>query len=181
MFTKPARQGSSVGVSRCADRDALAEGIAEALRHDRVALVEEAVDGLREIECGVTGNTTVEVTAAGETVHSGEFYDFEAKYNAPVKLECPADVPAAIQATAREYAERAYRAIGARGLARVDFFYKETTGTLWVNEINTLPGMTNQSMFWAVWQAEGLDRVQLISRLIDLALETAVKDQNFPP
>ena len=181
VFTKPSRQGSSVGIRRCTDRTSLAAGIEDALAYDRVALVETAVEGLREIECGITGNTQFEVTAAGETVHTGEFYDFEAKYAAPVKLECPAAIGAPVQAAAQEYAERAFRAIGGRGLARVDLFYQADTDGLWVNEINTLPGMTDQSMFWAVWDAEGLSRPELAGRLLTLALETAAVEQNFPP
>jgi len=181
LFTKPARQGSSIGISRAADRDTLVAGITEALTFDRDVIVEEAVEGAREIECGVLGNATVEVTRPGETVHTGAFYDFEAKYLAPVELRCPADVDLAVQQRCVEYAREAYLGIGARGMARVDFFYVETTGELLINEINTIPGLTPQSMFPPAWAAEGLDFPALVDRLLALALDAASADGRYAP
>jgi D-alanine-D-alanine ligase len=181
LFTKPARQGSSIGIRRCASREEVVGGIEEAFGYDRVAIVEQGLADVREIECGVIGNTAVEVTRPGETVHAGEFYDFEAKYVSAVELRCPADLSDEVTRLTMEYAKEAYLAIGCRGMARVDFFYLERTGQVLVNEINTIPGMTSQSMFWVVWEAEGLSRGALLDRLLTLALEASEAEARFAP
>ena len=182
VFTKPARQGSSIGISRCTDRDGLAAGVAEALEYDRVVIVERGLDGVHELECGVIGNDDPLVTAPGETIHTGaQFYDFDAKYLEPVKLQCPADVPAEVAAKCTEYAEQAYAAIGARGLARVDFFYLPDTGEVLVNEINTIPGLTPQSMFPPVWEAQGVPFRVLIDRLLAYAIEASDESARYSP
>jgi D-alanine-D-alanine ligase len=181
IFTKPARQGSSIGIRRCTNRDELAAGIEEALGYDRVAIVEEGLDEVRELECGVVGNAEITVTRPGETVHSGTFYDFEAKYLAPVELRCPADVPDEVLERCMRYAREAYLAIGARGMARVDFFYAQSTGELYVNEINTIPGLTPASMFPPVWACEGVAFPDLIDRLLALALAAAEVDGRYAP
>ncbi len=181
VFTKPARQGSSLGVRRCADRDGLEKGLAEAFDYDRVAMVEQALDDLRELECGVLGNAVPEVTRPGETVHVGDFYDFDAKYLRPVELRCPAEVPVEILRRCMDYAREAYLAIGCRGMARVDFFYVEAEGALYVNEINTIPGFTPASMFPAVWAAEGRSYPQLVADLIDLALDAGRAEARYAP
>jgi D-alanine-D-alanine ligase len=182
LFTKPARQGSSIGIRKVCTRDELAAGIEEAFCYDRVAVVEQGLEGIRELECGVLGNAVVQVTRPGETVHTGPaFYDYEAKYLLPVELRCPADVPADVARTCMAYARQAYLVIGARGMARVDFFYNERTGEVLVNEINTIPGLTPTSMFPPVWAAEGLEFGQLISRLLDLALEVVRVEKHYAP
>jgi D-alanine-D-alanine ligase len=181
VFTKPSRQGSSIGIRRCESRDELIAGVEEAYAYDRVVIVERGLDGVREIECGVIGNATVEVTRPGETVHTGSFYDFEAKYVSPVELRCPADLPEHVSKQTMDFAREAYLAIGCRGMGRVDFFYLEDAGEILVNEINTIPGLTSQSMFWVVWEAEGLSRTALIDRLLDLALEASETEAHFAP
>jgi D-alanine-D-alanine ligase len=182
LFTKPARQGSSIGIRKVHDRDALVTGVEEAFGYDRVAIVEQGLEGIRELECGVLGNAVVEVTRPGETVHAGSaFYDYEAKYLSPVELRCPADVPADVARACMAYAREAYHAIGARGMARVDFFYDERTGKVLVNEINTIPGLTPASMFPPIWAAEGREFRDLIDRLLDLALEAAQAERHYAP
>jgi D-alanine-D-alanine ligase len=181
LFTKPARQGSSIGVCKVAARDELIVGIDEAFSYDRVAIVEEALATPRELECGVLGNSRIEVTRPGEVVTGHEYYDFEAKYLDEVDLRCPAEVPDDVAGTCREYAREAYLAIGARGMARVDFFYLERTGQVLVNEINTIPGFTPVSMFPAVWAAEGVSYPTLIDRLLDLALRAARAEARYAP
>jgi D-alanine-D-alanine ligase len=182
LFTKPARQGSSIGIRKARDCGELVAGIEEAFGYDRVAIVEQGLEGIRELECGVLGNAVVEVTRPGETVHVGPaFYDFEAKYLSPVELHCPADVPAEVAHACMTYAREAYFAIGARGMARVDFFYDERTGEVLVNEINTIPGLTPTSMFPPVWAAEGLAFPDLIDRLLDLAVEAAQAEKRYAP
>ncbi|MGH8901812.1 MAG: D-alanine--D-alanine ligase family protein [Egibacteraceae bacterium] len=182
LFTKPARQGSSIGIRKARGRDELVAGIEEAFGYDRVAVVEQGLENVRELECGVLGNAVVEVTRPGEAVHAGPaFYDYEAKYLSPVELRCPADVPADVAHTCMAYAREAYLAIGARGMARVDFFYNERTSEVLVNEINTIPGLTPTSMFPPVWAAEGLRFRDLIDRLLDLALEAAEAERHYAP
>lgn len=182
VYTKPARQGSSIGIRRCATREQLVTGIAEAFDHDRVAIIEEGLEHPRELECGVMGNADVVVTPPGELVHTGEeFYDFAAKYLRPVEISCPADVPEAVTQRCRDFAREAFLAIGGRGMARVDFFYVEATGELWVNEINTIPGMTDQSMFWYLWEAEGRTRADVVADLLELAVETGEQSARFSP
>jgi len=175
VFVKPARAGSSVGVSKVHDWDELDAALDIAFAEDHTVLVESGISG-REVECGVLqgrdeGPTRVSV--AGEIVMTGrEFYDFDAKYrDAPgIELVCPADLLPEELAEMQRIAARAFDAIGGRGLARVDFFY--TGGEFIVNEINTMPGFTPISMFPACWLATGLSYPELITELIELGLET---------
>lgn len=181
VFSKPARQGSSIGVNYCEERDALRRGLDDAFAHDRVAVVEQALSDAREVECGVLGNADPVVTRPGELVHTGDYYDFQAKYLSPVELICPADLPESITERCMAFAREAFLGIGARGMARVDFFYLDDEDTVFVNEINTIPGMTSQSMFWVVWESEGYDRPALVDRLLTLALEAADAAAHWPP
>lgn len=181
MFTKPVRQGSSIGIRKCTDREGLAAGIAEAFAYDRVAIIEQGLPGVRELECGVLGNADIEVTPPGEVITGHEFYDFEAKYLDEVDLRCPADAPEEVQRTCMDYARRAYLAIGARGMARVDFFYADDTRQVFVNEINTIPGFTPASMYPYVWSTRGLDYPRLVDRLLELALETGRSGAHYAP
>jgi D-alanine-D-alanine ligase-like ATP-grasp enzyme len=126
LFTKPARQGSSIGIKPVPSREELVAGIEEAFGYDRVAIVEEGLDRRPRDRVRGARQRRVEVTRPGETVHRADFYDFEAKYIAPVELRCPADLPADVAAAlTMRYAREAYLAIGCRGMARVDFFYVE--------------------------------------------------------
>jgi D-alanine-D-alanine ligase len=180
MFTKPARQGSSIGIRKVRSRDELQAGIDEALGYDRCVLVERGLDGLRELECGVLGNTHVEVTPPGEVLTGNEFYDFEGKYlDDQLRLQCPADVPEDVRDRCMDLARRAYRAIGARGMARVDLFHVD--GEVLVNEINTIPGFTAASMFPYVWSTQGVPAGQLVDRLLRLALEAGDSEGRFSP
>ncbi|MFB2584479.1 D-alanine--D-alanine ligase family protein [Herbiconiux liukaitaii] len=175
LFVKPARAGSSVGVSKVSSLSSLGEAIEVALAEDSRVLVESAVSG-REVECGVLGGhfgAAPRVSVAGEIVMTGrEFYDFEAKYlgGSGVSLVCPADLSEAELAEMQSLAARAFTAIDGSGLARVDFFLTPS-GSFVVNEINTMPGFTPISMFPACWIASGLSYPELIDELIELALE----------
>ncbi len=177
VFAKPARAGSSQGVSRVTSWDQLDAAIAAALKHDAKVLVEEGVAG-REIECAVLETPdSLKASQPGEIVTGGEhqFYDYEAKYfdEAAVTLKCPADLPADVVATVREYALRAFSAIGAEGIARVDMFVG-ADGSVVVNEINTMPGFTPFSMYPRMWEIEGLDYAALVETLLTTALERPV-------
>jgi D-alanine-D-alanine ligase len=171
VFTKPARLGSSIGISKVKTPDGLAAGLADAFAHDTKAVVEQGIVA-RELECGVLGNDTPEASVVGEVIPGHEFYDFEAKYlDESLKLEIPAQVPEAVTAQVRELSRRAFLALGCEGFARIDFFYEETTGRVLVNEVNTIPGFTPKSMFPLLWAATGLAYPDLVARLVELAVE----------
>jgi D-alanine-D-alanine ligase len=167
-FTKPARQGSSIGISKVTAIGELDAAMAEAFAHDDVVVVEEGMVGARELEVGVLGDADIEVTRPGEIVPSREFYDFEAKYLDASELRIPAQLPDELVQRCVALARRAFRAIGCRGLARVDLFL-DVDGELVVNEINTIPGFTPASMFPMLWAAEGVSYPQLVDRLLSSA------------
>ncbi|HEU4811547.1 MAG TPA: D-alanine--D-alanine ligase family protein [Nocardioides sp.] len=175
LFLKPARGGSSIGISKAHDASELDEGIEEALRHDPKVLVEVSAEGAREVECGVLQalDGTPETSLPAELRVGGdhEFYDFAAKYlpGEHTEIDIPADLPDDVAARLRELAARAFEAVGCEGLARVDFFVFPD-GSLVVNEINTMPGFTPTSMYPQMWAASGLDYPALVDRLIQLAL-----------
>jgi D-alanine-D-alanine ligase len=171
VFTKPARLGSSIGISKVKTPDQLAGGLAEAFAHDAKALVEQGIPA-RELECGVLGNDTPEASVVGEVIPGREFYDFEAKYlDEGLKLEIPAPVGDGVKARVRELSVRAFQALDCEGFARVDFFYDESAGEVLLNEVNTIPGFTPKSMFPMLWAASGLAYPDLVARLVDLAIE----------
>ncbi len=169
-FVKPARQGSSIGISKVNAPDQLDEAMALAYDHDAVAVIEEGMEDARELEVAVLGDRDLAVTAPGEIVPSHEFYDFEAKYLDASELRIPADVPDDLRGRLDDLARRAYRAIGCRGLGRIDFLARRD-GEVVVNEINTIPGFTPASMFPRLWAAEGLDYPALVDRLLTEAAE----------
>jgi D-alanine-D-alanine ligase len=174
-FVKPARGGSSFGISKAHDASELDEAIEVAQREDPKVLVEAFAEGAREVECGVLGSVDgpPETSVPAEVKVGGdhEFYDFEAKYlpEQATELDVPADLPDDVVAEIRALAARVFEAVGCEGLARVDFFYMPD-GTLVVNEINTMPGFTPTSMFPLMWAATGVDYPALVERLVQLAL-----------
>jgi D-alanine-D-alanine ligase len=175
LFLKPARGGSSIGISKAHDASELDAGIEEALRHDPKVLVEVSAEGAREVECGVLqaldGSPETSVPAEIRITGDHEFYDFAAKYlpEEATRLDVPAVLPDDVTTRMQELAARAFEAVGCEGLARVDFFVMPD-GSLVVNEINTMPGFTPLSMFPRMWAASGLDYGALVDRLIRLAL-----------
>ena len=171
-FVKPSNAGSSVGVSKAHDRSELVAAMIKAARFDRRVLVEEFIDG-REIECAVLGNDDPIASIAGEIIPCNEFYDYEAKYSSGdnSKIVIPAQIPEETMKKVREYAVRAFKALDCSGLARADFFVHKDTGEIYINELNTLPGFTSISMYPKLWEATGLPYSELISRLVELALE----------
>ena len=172
MFVKPAGTGSSVGVSKAADRQALEQGLRAAAVYDQKVLVEEFIRG-KEIEVAVMGNDNPVASVCGEIDSGAEFYDYDAKYITDTSV---AYIPARISEEAaeqvRELAVRVYQAIGCQGLSRVDFFVTED-GRAVFNEINTIPGFTSISMYPKLFAASGIPYSQLIDELIDLAMEDA--------
>ncbi len=171
VFVKPANLGSSVGISKASTRKELEAALRLAAEFDRKIIVERAIVG-RELECAVLGNETPEAALPCEIQPSREFYDYEDKYLLDAaRFKLPAELPAAVTEELRRLAVECYRAVQCEGLARVDFFLEETTGRLFINEINTIPGFTSISMFPRMWAAAGLEFGRLVDRLIELALE----------
>jgi D-alanine-D-alanine ligase len=171
-FVKPANLGSSVGISKARDRQSLVEGLDLARSFDRRLVVEAAVPEAREIECAVLGNDEPLASAPGEVIPSREFYDYEAKYlDEGSRTVVPADLPPETTATVRRMAIEAFRAIDCAGMARVDFLLARADGSIFVNEINTIPGFTTISMYSKMWEASGVPYRELIDRLITLAIE----------
>jgi D-alanine-D-alanine ligase len=170
-FVKPARAGSSVGVTRVASREAFADAAVAALRFDTKLLVEPEVDG-REIECSVIGTEAIRTFPPGEIRPTHDFYSYEAKYVDPdgAALFVPAELPEDLADELRSIAARAYRAVDCEGFARMDFFVDSDSGDIWLNEINTIPGFTSISMFPKLCEAGGLAYGELLSELVDLAL-----------
>jgi D-alanine-D-alanine ligase len=172
MFVKPANMGSSIGVSRATDLASLRTGLLTALEHDEWLVVEEGVDG-REIEVAVLGHTvTPRASVPGEIVPGADFYDYDDKYaDGTAELRVPAPLPSDVADEVRALACRAFTALRAEGMARVDFFYEPDGRGLLLNEVNTIPGFTPISMFPRLWQASGLTYRALLDELIALALE----------
>jgi D-alanine-D-alanine ligase len=172
LFTKPANLGSSVGVTKCSNRSDLQEGLMEAASFDRRVLIQKGVKNAREIEVSVLGNDNPVASVCGEVLPSREFYSYESKYiDGTSGLVIPAQLPNEVSECIRSYAVRAYKAIDCAGMARVDFFVEKDTNRIYLNELNSIPGFTEISMYPKLWEASGLPYNKLVDRLIELALE----------
>lgn len=168
-FVKPARLGSSVGVCKARNRDQLIMALISAEKYDRRILVEEFIDG-HEVECAVLGNFDAKASTVGEIKPTVDYYDFDAKYNDnSTVLVIPAELPQDTIEKIREYAVTAFKALDGQGLSRVDFFVKHSDGSIVLNELNTLPGFTNISMYPKLWNAVGIGYEELLDTLIELA------------
>jgi D-alanine-D-alanine ligase len=172
LFVKPVTAGSSVGITKVHRREELRGAIAEALRYDVKVMVEPAVQG-REIECAVLGNESPQAFTPGEILPAHEFYSYEAKYIDPegAELKLPADLPEGVSAEIRRLAVAAFQAVECSGMARVDFFLERGSNRILLNEINTIPGFTNISMYPKMCEASGVPYPELLERLIELAAE----------
>lgn len=170
-FVKPARLGSSVGIGKAHNREELMTALNNAVKYDRRILVEEHIDG-HEVECAVLGNFDAKASTVGEIKPMVEFYDFDAKYNDDsTVLVIPAELPEETIEKIREYAVKAFKALDGQGLSRVDFFVRYSDGGIILNELNTMPGFTNISMYPKLWNAVGVGYEELLDRLIELAQE----------
>lgn len=170
-FVKPSNAGSSVGVNKACSREELIRALEIASIHDKRVLIEEFIDG-REIECAVLGNDNAEASVLGEIIPGNDFYDYNAKYiDNNSQTQIPANLPEETAEKIREYAVKAFKALDCAGLSRVDFFVHRKTGDIYINEINTLPGFTSISMYPKLWEASGISYVELIEKLIELAIE----------
>jgi D-alanine-D-alanine ligase len=172
-FVKPANLGSSVGISKARSRDELLAGLQAAAALDPRIVVEQGVTA-RELECAVKGGgaAALQASVLGEICFDADWYDYDTKYSdGKSHTVIPAQVPVAISERARAMAIDACRAVHAQGLARVDFFYAEASGEIWLNEINTLPGFTSQSMYPMLWAASGVDLEHLVAELVEGATQ----------
>ena len=170
-FVKPVNLGSSVGINKAHDRVELEHAINVAAEYDRKIIIEQGIN-CRELECAVLGNDEPIVSVVGEVIASNEFYDYNAKYlDDKSQVIIPAEIAQATAEEVRRQAVKAFLALDLSGLARVDFFLENETGRVYINEVNTLPGFTQISMYPKLWEASGLPYSQLLDRLIELAIE----------
>lgn len=177
IFVKPANMGSSVGISKATDENELRAAIDLALKYDSRILIEQGVTA-REIEVGILGNTDVKTTEPGEVVKDVAFYDYQAKYiDNKITMDIPAKIDKDIMEQMRTYAATAFRALGGCGLARCDFFLTED-GQVYLNELNTMPGFTQWSMYPLLWENMGLAYTDLITELVRLGQEVFEKRES---
>ena len=171
MFVKPSNSGSSVGVKKVESLEELKEAIEYAATFDKKVLVEQGVNG-REIECAVLGNEDVIASCVGEIKAADEFYSYDAKYkNEESKTKIPANISEELSNEIRNEAIKAFKSIDGKGLSRVDFFIEDGTNKIYINEINTMPGFTSISMYPKMFEASGLPYKELLTKLIELAIE----------
>ena len=171
VFVKPARAGSSVGISKAYDRGELEAAVENAFRYDSKIVCEEFIDGF-EVECAVMGNVTPTVSSVGEIVPESDFYDYDAKYRSgTTKLLIPSSLTEEKMGEVRTIAAKAYKAFGCTGLARIDFLVDKKSGKVFLNEPNTLPGFTSISMYPKLFEADGVAYGELLDRLIEMAFE----------
>jgi D-alanine-D-alanine ligase len=184
LFVKPARLGSSVGISRVDSADQLESALAAAFEHDPLVMVEAFAGGI-EVECSVLGDERPEASQPGEilvTAEAAGWYDYEAKYSpGGMELRVPAPVPDAVRERVRELAVEVFRRVRCAGMARVDFFVEdpEDPAAVLVNELNTIPGFTATSVYAKLFEASGVPYVELLDRLLALAVERHQRERRY--
>lgn len=172
LFVKPTNLGSSVGITKVHKKEELDKAINLAASYDRKILIEEGLEEVREIECGVLGNDEPQVSVVGEVRPAGEFYDYDSKYiDEKTQLIVPTDLPEEVSGKVQQIALLAFKAVDAAGMARIDFFVSKKENKIYLSEINTIPGFTSNSMYPRLWEASGTPYPELIDQLIQLALE----------
>lgn len=177
-FVKPANLGSSVGISKCKDREGLEKAFKEAFEYDRKIIIEEGIDG-REVEIAVLGNDNPECSVVGEIVPTTDFYDYKAKYeDGNTGLIIPAEITEEEYENIKAVAIQSFKALDCSGLVRADFFLTKE-GEVLMNEVNTMPGFTPFSMFPLLWQESGLPYSELIGKLVDLGVERHAEKQKI--
>lgn len=169
VFVKPSNSGSSVGINKANNIEELVNALEYASQFDKKILVEENING-REVECAVIGNEVVDASCVGEILPAEDFYSFDAKYNnSESRVVIPAQIEECVSEKIRNIAKKAYKAVDAKGLSRVDFFVDRNTGDIYLNEINTMPGFTTISMYPQLWENCGKSYSELLDELIELA------------
>lgn len=170
VFVKPSNSGSSVGIKKVSNIEGLKEAIEFASLYDVKILIEEGKD-VRELECGVLGNENVKASCVGEILSAEEFYSYDAKYKSDnSRVVIPAGITKEEENEIRHLAVKAFKALDAKGLSRVDFFIDKKTGEIYLNEINTMPGFTEISMYPKLWEESGIKYSELLDKLINLAI-----------
>lgn len=170
VFVKPSNSGSSVGVSKAVSKEELINAIKLAQNYDNEILIEEGIIG-KEIECAVLETDEIEASCVGQVLSAEEFYDYNAKYkNVKSRTLIPADIGKDTSELVRKLAIKAFKAVRGRGLSRVDFFVENSTGKVYINEINTMPGFTTISMYPQLWENCGLSYEKLLDKLIENAI-----------
>jgi len=181
VFVKPARLGSSVGISKVIEASALSAALAGAFAHDPLVVVEAMAQGM-EVECSVLGNESPEASQPGEIAIEADWYDYEAKYEAGgMELVVPARIPDEARERVRRLAVEAFRRVDCSGMARCDFFVEDPRGAarVLINELNTIPGFTPTSVYAKLFEAGGLEYPQLLDRLLELALERHARESGY--
>ena len=170
IFIKPSNSGSSLGISKVEEKSEIFQALDKAWGVDSRIVVEEGLN-VRELECGIIGNSKLTTSSIGEVSYSTDWYDYETKYSIENKITIPAKIDAAISERIKEIAIKSCRSLNIFGFARVDFFLEKNTNNIFLNEINTIPGFTSKSMFPMLWKASGLNIDQLVAKLIDISLD----------
>ena len=181
VFVKPARLGSSVGISKVTTADEMAAALVAAFEHDPLVIVEAMAQGM-EVECSVIGNLDPEASVPGEIVIESEWYDYDAKYEpGGMQLVAPARLPADTRERVRSLAREVFLQVGCAGMARCDFFVEDPGGErrVLVNELNTIPGFTDTSVYAKLFEASGVPYPELLDRLLDLALERHERERRY--
>ena len=170
VFVKPANSGSSLGISKAKNKSEIIDALQKAWEIDSRIVIEEGLD-VRELECGIIGNLKLSTSEIGEVLYSTDWYDFKSKYSSDNKINIPAEIESNIAKQIKEIAINSCKALDIYGFARVDFFLETNSNKIFLNEINTIPGFTNQSMFPMLWKASGLNIDQLVAKLIENSFE----------
>ena len=170
IFVKPSNSGSSLGISKVNNESEILQALEKAWKIDPRILVEEGLE-VREIECGIIGKTKLFTSEIGEVRYEGDWYDYDSKYNKNNKITIPAEIDSKISKQIRAIAIQSCRALNIFGFARVDFFLEKSSNKILLNEINTIPGFTKNSMFPILWEASGFNIEQLVAKLVDISLD----------
>ncbi len=170
IFVKPSNSGSSLGISKVKNESEISQALEKAWQIDPRILIEEGLE-VREIECGIIGNSQLLTSEIGEVNYQSDWYDYDSKYHSNNKIIIPAEIDSKITKEIKEIAIKSCRALNIFGFARVDFFLEKSSNKILLNEINTIPGFTKNSMFPMLWEASGLKIEQLVAKLVDISLD----------
>ncbi len=170
IFVKPSNSGSSLGISKVKNESEILKALEKAREIDPRILIEEGLE-VREIECGIIGNSKLLTSEIGEVFYESDWYDYNSKYHSNNKIIVPAEIDSKITKEIKEIAIKSCRALNIFGFARVDFFLEKSSNKILLNEINTIPGFTKNSMFPMLWEASGLKIEQLVAKLVDISLD----------
>jgi len=171
VFVKPSNSGSSLGISKVKKESEIFPALEKARKIDPRILIEEGLE-VREIECGIIGNSKLLTSEIGEVNYESDWYDYDSKYHSNNKIIIPAEIDSKITKQIKEIAIESCRALNIFGFARVDFFLEKSSNKIFLNEINTIPGFTKNSMFPMLWEASGLKIAQLVAKLVDISLDS---------